>query len=85
VHKVDINRRLSAHAAHKSSPPTRGGEFRKTFGVWRRVTLNDLQISQVCRLVGYKAIMAAHVIIGGSILKKSTTACEEVGRNGVSV
>ena len=66
-----------------------------TTGMWRGsqkpkrrvaacVTLDDLQILQVCRLAGYKAIRAACVTIVGSEPKKSAAACGEVGRNGLS-
>ena len=61
-----------------------------TSGAWRGsqkprqrvgacVTPDELQILQLCRLAGYKAIRAARVTIRGSEPEKSTVAHGEVG------
>ena len=47
--------------------------------VGAHVTPDELQILQLCRLAGYKAIRAACVTIKGSEPEKSTTAHGEVG------
>ena len=43
------------------------------------VTPDELQILQLCRLVGYKAIRATRVTIRGYEPEKSTAAHGEVG------
>ena len=44
-----------------------------------RAISDDLQISQLGRSIGYKAVRAARVTMGGSKLEKSATARAEVG------
>ena len=48
------------------------------------VTSANLQILQVCRSAGYKAIRVARVTIGGFELEKSATMHREVCQNDVS-